>query len=365
MWPQVSGGIRGRAKRPRVPERILLANPRGFCAGVKRAIETVETALRWVGAPVYVFHEIVHNTHVVKELGERGAFFVDRVEEVPRGSLLIFSAHGVSPRERRLARVRGLRVVDATCPLVTKVHMEARRFAREGRTILLVGHEGHEEVVGTMGEAPEHIRLLISVKDVERVKVEDPERVAVITQTTLSLDETRDVMEAIRRRFPNVVTPAKKDICYATTNRQTAVKELAPWCDLILVIGSRNSSNSRRLAEVAESYQTRAHLIDDVKGIQPQWLENVRTLGITAGASAPEHLVTELVEFFRQLGTDQVDEWSSVEEEKVRFGLPSELKHLERSSLPILCTSSVFQVNLLGNHTKGQKHEDGDDEQIV
>ncbi len=315
-----------------IPRRILLASPRGFCAGVKRAIETVETALREAGAPVYVFHEIVHNTHVVRELGARGALFVDRVDEVPSGSLLIFSAHGVSPKERRLAKQRGLRVVDATCPLVTKVHMEARRFAKEGKTILLVGHEGHEEVVGTMGEAPEHIRLVISVRDVEKVKVEDPEKVAVITQTTLSLDETREVMEAVKARFPKAVTPAKKDICYATTNRQTAVKELAPWCDLILVIGSSNSSNSRRLAEVAESYKTRAHLVDDVGGIEMSWLVGVSTLGITAGASAPEHLVSEVVDFFRQKGTDCIEEWRSKEEEKVRFGLPSELRHLKDSS---------------------------------
>ncbi|MGQ9858873.1 MAG: 4-hydroxy-3-methylbut-2-enyl diphosphate reductase [Thermodesulfobacteriota bacterium] len=328
MCPQSSGPSLDRAKRPHAPERILLANPRGFCAGVKRAIETVETALRRAGAPVFVFHEIVHNTHVVRELGNKGAVFVDRVEDVPRGNLIIFSAHGVSPKERAIAEHRGLKVVDATCPLVTKVHMEARRFAREGRTILLVGHEGHEEVVGTMGEAPENIRVLISARDVEKIHVKNPEMVAIITQTTLSLDETREVMEAIIGRFPNVVTPAKKDICYATTNRQTAVKEMAPFCDMILVIGSRNSSNSRRLAEVAESCHTKAHLIDDVKGIEPQWLEKVRTLGITAGASAPEHLVTELVEFFRDLGAASVEEWPSAEEEKVRFGLPSELRHL-------------------------------------
>jgi 4-hydroxy-3-methylbut-2-enyl diphosphate reductase len=310
------------------PKRIILANPRGFCAGVKRAIETVEMALRIVGAPVYVFHEIVHNTHVVRELGGRGAVFVDRVEEVPKGSLLIFSAHGVSPKERTLAQKRGLRVVDATCPLVTKVHMEARKFAREGRTILLVGHEGHEEVVGTMGEAPEHIRLVISVEDIEKVEVPRPDKVAVITQTTLSLDETKEIMEAIKKRFPLAVTPAKKDICYATTNRQTAVKEIAPLCDLILVIGSRNSSNSRRLAEVAESCNTRALLVDDVSGIHWPYLKGVSTLGITAGASAPEHLVTEVVEFFRAMGTEEIEEWRAAEEEKVRFGLPTELRHL-------------------------------------
>lgn len=313
---------------PTAPSRLILANPRGFCAGVKRAIETVETALHWAGSPVYVFHEIVHNTHVVKELGQKGAVFVDRVEEVPSGSVLIFSAHGVSPKERKMAKDRGLEVIDATCPLVTKVHVEAKRFAREGRSILLVGHQGHEEVVGTMGEAPDHIKLVSSVEDVERVEVEDPGHVAVITQTTLSLDETTEVMEAIRRRFPSAVTPSKKDICYATTNRQTAVKEIARWCDLILVIGSKNSSNSRRLAEVAESYNTKAFLIDDVKGIELRWLEEVKTAGITAGASAPEHLVTEVVEFFREIGCSRIEEWYTTKEEKVKFGLPSELKCL-------------------------------------
>jgi 4-hydroxy-3-methylbut-2-en-1-yl diphosphate reductase len=313
------------------PSKLLLARPRGFCAGVTRAIETVELALQHTTPPVYVVHEIVHNTHVVKELGSRGARFVECVEDVPIGKVIIFSAHGVSPADRSLAQSRGLRVIDATCPLVTKVHMEARRFARDGRTILLVGHRGHEEVVGTMGEAPQNIQLVISVQDVENAKVSDPERVAVITQTTLSLDETREIMEAIRNRFPGAITPAKKDICYATTNRQTAVKEMAPQADLILVIGSRNSSNSRRLAEVAEALNIRAHLIDDVTGIDTHWFHGGEIVGITAGASAPEHLVSEVVDRFQRMGTTRVEELTTMEEEKVRFGLPSELKQICRN----------------------------------
>jgi len=311
---------------------ILLARPRGFCAGVKRAIETVEIALDLFTPPVYVFHEIVHNTHVVNELGTRGARFVEDLEEVPSGGVLIFSAHGVSPEIRARARSKGLRVVDATCPLVTKVHVEAKRFAKQGRTILLVGHKGHEEVVGTMGEAPLNIRVVITKEDVENVEVPDPDRVAVITQTTLSLDETREIMEAIRARFPSVVTPSKKDICYATTNRQIAVKEIAQRTDLILVIGSRNSSNSRRLAEVAQTLRKRAHLIDDISDIDPQWLEGVRVLGMTAGASAPEHLVTEALRFFREMGVDQVEELTTMDEEKVRFGLPTELREILSNS---------------------------------
>ena len=311
-----------------LPKKLLLARPRGFCAGVKRAIETVEIALENFVPPVYVFHEIVHNTHVVRDLGNRGARFVEDLEEVPTGSVLIFSAHGVSPAVRSQAGVKGLRVIDATCPLVTKVHVEAKRFARVGWTILLMGHKGHEEVVGTMGEAPDNIRLVISLEDVEAVEVPDPDRIAVITQTTLSLDETLEIMEAIRKRFPEVVTPAKKDICYATTNRQTAVKEISARSDMILVIGSRNSSNSRRLAEVARSLRTRAYLVDDISGIKPVWFHEVRTLGITAGASAPEHLVTEALQYFGEMGLRDVEELTTMEEEKVRFGLPSELRRI-------------------------------------
>jgi 4-hydroxy-3-methylbut-2-enyl diphosphate reductase len=298
---------------------------------VKRAIETVEIALQRTPPPVYVFHEIVHNTHVVQALGDRGACFVERVEDVPMGKVMIFSAHGVSPAVRDLARTRGLRVIDATCPLVTKVHMEARRFAREGRTILLVGHKGHEEVEGTTGEAPEHIRVVISEADVNGIQVPDPDRVAVITQTTLSLDETRDVVEAIRRRFPTAIAPSKKDICYATTNRQRAVKEIAPRTEVILVIGSSNSSNSRRLAEVAQALHTRAYLIDDVSGIDARWFRGVERVGITAGASAPEHLVKEVIGFFQAMGVDEVEELTTMSEEKVVFGLPSELRRISGS----------------------------------
>ena len=310
------------------PDKVLLARPRGFCAGVKRAIETVEIALEQFDSPIYVFHQIVHNTHVVKTLGDRGALFVEDIDEVPEGKALIFSAHGVSPTVRQQAEAKNLRVIDATCPLVTKVHVEARKFAREGKTILLVGHRGHEEVEGTMGEAPDQIRLVISSKDVEDLEVPDPDRVAVITQTTLSLDEMQKIMQEIRIRFPRVVTPSKKDICYATTNRQTAVKALAPQSDMILVIGSQNSSNSRRLAEVAQALETRAYLIDDVRGIDPSWFADVLTVGITAGASAPEYLVNEVLEYFKDMGIRDMEEVTSVEEEEARFGLPKELQTL-------------------------------------
>jgi 4-hydroxy-3-methylbut-2-enyl diphosphate reductase len=306
--------------------RILLARPRGFCAGVKRAIETVEWALRHLPTPVYVYHEIVHNTHVVRSLEHRGTRFVEEIEEIPDGGVVIFSAHGVSPQIRLQASAKGLRIIDATCPLVTKVHREARHFARQGRTILLVGHRGHQEVIGTMGEAPGHIRLVIAPEDVQRVDVPDPSKVAVITQTTLSLDETEGIMEAIRERFPKAAQPAKEDICYATTNRQKAVKAIASSADLILVLGSRNSSNSRRLAEVARALGTPAHLIDDVHELDPTWLDGVKTLGITAGASAPEHLVTEAVEVLSRGGDVKIEEVAAVKEERVHFGLPSELK---------------------------------------
>lgn len=308
--------------------KIILARPRGFCAGVKRAIETVEFALRVYPSPIYVFHEIVHNTHVVKDLGGRGARFVEDIQEVPAGAVLIFSAHGVSPEIRSQAEAKDLRVIDATCPLVTKVHLEARRYANDGRTILLVGHEGHDEVVGTMGEAPDHIRLVISVDDVESVQVPNCNKVAIITQTTLSLDETREINKAILRRFPSAIAPSKEDICYATTNRQISIKAIASLSDLILVIGSTNSSNSRRLAEVAQAYGSRAYLIDDVHEINPKWLEGVELLGIAAGASAPEHLVTEALAYFESIGVREIEEVSPVDDETVRFGLPSELSDL-------------------------------------
>lgn len=302
----------------------MLAKPRGFCAGVERAIEIVEIALKIYPRPVYVYHEIVHNSYVVKDLGSRGAVFVDSVSEVPDGAVLIFSAHGVSPEIREQTRTKNLKVIDATCPLVTKVHMEAILFAKQGYTILLVGHEGHDEVVGTMGEAPNKILLVDNPADVEKLQVSDPNKVAVITQTTLSLDDTGETIEAIKKKFPKVVFPPKEDICYATTNRQTAVKEITNQADLILVIGSENSSNSKRLAEVSQVKGVRAYLIDDVTKIKEEWLKGVKSVGITAGASAPEHLVREVVDFFRDKGVSEISEVDVVPE-SVKFGLPPEL----------------------------------------
>lgn len=306
-------------------QQLVLAKPRGFCAGVERAIETVEVCLQLYPPPIYVYHEIVHNTHVVERLRKAGAVFVESVDAVPSGAVLVFSAHGIAPSIRRAAEAKGLKAIDATCPLVTKVHREAMQFARQGCTILLVGHEDHDEVIGTMGEAPDRIRLIQTVEDVATVAVDDPHKVAVITQTTLSLDDTKDIIEAIRARFPSVQFPPKEDICYATQNRQVAVKDLAQRVDLILVIGSDNSSNSARLAEVSRSLGTQAYLIDDVTQIDPAWLAGVTTVGITAGASAPEHLVEEVVGFFRARHVASVREITVIPED-VRFGLPSELK---------------------------------------
>ncbi|MBI2118284.1 MAG: 4-hydroxy-3-methylbut-2-enyl diphosphate reductase [Elusimicrobia bacterium] len=312
-----------------VPEKLFLAQPRGFCAGVERAIEIVEIALKIYPPPVYVFHEIVHNSYVVKDLGSRGAIFVNSVGETPDGSVLIFSAHGVSPEIREQTKTKKLKVIDATCPLVTKVHMEAILFAKQGCTILLVGHEGHDEVIGTMGEAPEKIILVDSPEDVEKLQVDDPEKVAVITQTTLSLDDTRDTIEAIKRKFPKVIFPPKEDICYATTNRQTAVKQLTSQVDLILVIGSENSSNSKRLAEVSQDKGVKAYLIDDVTKIKKEWFVGVRNIGITAGASAPEHLVREVINYFRELGVKNIGEIKTVSE-NVKFSLPPELTQFDQ-----------------------------------
>jgi 4-hydroxy-3-methylbut-2-enyl diphosphate reductase len=306
------------------PHRLLLAKPRGFCAGVERAIDVVEMALQLYGPPVYVRKEIVHNKYVIEDLGAKGAVFVEELDEVPEGAVTIFSAHGVSPEVRTRAAARRLRVIDATCPLVTKVHLEAVRFAREGRSIILVGHAGHDEVIGTMGEVPERIQLVGSVEEAERVQVADPERVAVATQTTLGVDDAQEVVDVLRRRFPKLVTAASGDICYATQNRQTAVKLLAKQAELVLVLGSANSSNSRRLREVAEGAGARAHLIDDASQIDPAWLEGVRCVAITAGASAPEHLVQGVVAYFRALGVEQIDEVEATEE-KVTFTLPPEL----------------------------------------
>ncbi len=305
-------------------KKLLLAKPRGFCAGVDRAIEVVNLALELYPGPVYVRKEIVHNVHVVNELRKRGAIFVDELNEVPDGATVIFSAHGVSPEVREQAKRRGLKVIDATCPLVTKVHHEAVRFAQEDRPIILVGHQGHDEVIGTMGHAPEHILLIGSVPEAETLPVSQPDRVAVITQTTLSLDDTSAVMEALRRRFPSIKAPARDDICYATQNRQVAVKALARRVPVILVIGSKNSSNTNRLAEVARDQGARAYLIDDISQINPAWLERVECLGITAGASAPEYLVEEVVDYFRTRGATEIEEVEAVTEE-VNFALPPEL----------------------------------------
>jgi 4-hydroxy-3-methylbut-2-enyl diphosphate reductase len=306
-------------------ERVILAAPRGFCAGVDRAIDIVNLALELYGTPVYVRKEIVHNAHVVAELGGRGAVFVDDLEEVPDGARVIFSAHGVSPEVRTQAAAKGLRVIDATCPLVTKVHFEALKFDREGRWIILVGHAGHDEVIGTMGHVPGRMSLVGSVGEAEQVQVPDPDRVAVITQTTLSIDDNREIIAILKRRFPRAVFPPKDDICYATQNRQVAVKQMAETMDLLLVIGSTNSSNSMRLVEVTQAAGVRAYLIDDISEMDPAWLEGVRTVGITAGASAPEHLVQEAVEFFRQMGVSQVGEWDGIREDVV-FALPPEIQ---------------------------------------
>ena len=307
------------------PKRILLAAPRGYCAGVDRAVQAVEQALELNGAPVYVRKEIVHNKHVVKQLAKRGAIFVEEETEVPEGEVVVFSAHGVAPTVHENAHVRRLRTIDATCPLVTKVHVEARKFAQQGYTIILVGHEGHEEVEGTTGEAPDNIVLVQSAEEVEGLELEDPDHVAYITQTTLSLDETSGIIDKLKQKFPNIVGPKSDDICYATTNRQIAVKELAKECELVLVIGSANSSNSNRLVDVTREQGVAAHLIDDETSIDPAWLDGVETVGITSGASAPEELVEQLVEFFSERGTDDISEVRTVDED-VRFMLPKEIR---------------------------------------
>jgi 4-hydroxy-3-methylbut-2-enyl diphosphate reductase len=304
---------------------ILVASPRGFCAGVSYAIEVVSLVLERYGPPVYVRHEIVHNRHVCDRLRAQGARFVEELADVPADSLVIFSAHGVAPEVRKQAAARGLRVIDATCPLVTKVHLEALRYAREGYEILVIGHRGHVEVVGTLGHAPEQMHLIETVADVDRVVVRDPERVAVVTQTTLSVDDTREIIEAIRRRFPAVRTPRKDDICYATQNRQSAVKDLARRSGLVLVIGSPTSSNANRLVEVSRQEGTPARLIEDAEEIEIGWLSNLRTVALTAGASTPESLVQAAIRRLQQLGFDQVRELLTVEE-NVTFPLPRELR---------------------------------------
>jgi 4-hydroxy-3-methylbut-2-en-1-yl diphosphate reductase len=308
-----------------VVKRVLLASPRGYCAGVERAVETVERALALYGPPVYVRKQIVHNAHVVRELEERGAIFVESEEEVPAGQTVVLSAHGVAPSVYANAAARGLSTIDATCPLVTKVHVEARRYAAEGYTIVLIGHEGHEEVVGTTGEAPEAIVLVQTVDEAEALELADPDRVAYITQTTLSVDETAEIITVLRRRFPNIRAPKKDDICYATSNRQWAVKEMLAEIDLLLVIGSRNSSNSNRLVEVARAAGVDAHLIDDASDIDTAWLEGPATVGVTSGASAPEKLVEQVCDWFRKRGVAQIEQFRSAHEDVV-FKLPVELR---------------------------------------
>ena len=305
--------------------KAYLVSPRGFCAGVVRAIDTVEIALTMFPPPIYVRKEIVHNRSVVERFTSRGVHFIDSLDEVPAGSLVIFSAHGVSPAVRDKANERGLKVIDATCPLVTKVHMEVHRYIQKGYSIILIGHREHDEVVGTMGEAPAHIQLVSSVEEVEASEVPDPEKVVCLTQTTLSVDETSDIQEAIRKRFPKMVTPSNDDICYATQNRQDAVKELMGMgIQALLVVGSKNSSNSLRLCEVAADHGVRAHLIDSAKEIQAEWLKGIEKVGITAGASAPEYLVQGVVEYLKGLGAG-IEEVEVVKEE-VNFTLPQELE---------------------------------------
>jgi 4-hydroxy-3-methylbut-2-enyl diphosphate reductase len=311
-------------------KRVLLASPRGYCAGVERAVDTVERALKLYGPPVYVRKQIVHNSHVVQSLEARGAVFVDSVYDVPRGATLVFSAHGIAPAVREAASARGLVSIDATCPLVTKVHTQARRYAAAGYRIVFIGHAGHEEVEGTMGEAPEQTVLVETVADAQALELRG-ERLAYITQTTLSVDETREIVDVLRARFPHIEGPAKEDICYATTNRQRAVKELLDKVDLLLVIGSRNSSNSNRLVEVARGAGVRAQLVDDVDEIDDDWLDGAETVGITSGASAPERLVREVCDWFRARGVNDIVEHSPVPEDVV-FKLPVELRRAERSA---------------------------------
>ena len=311
-------------------KRVLLASPRGFCAGVERAVETVEQALDLYGAPIYVRKEIVHNFHVVRELEARGAVFVESEADVPEGATLVLSAHGVAPSVHAGAAARGLTTIDATCPLVTKVHAQVRRYAADGFTVILVGHEGHEEVVGTMGEAPEAVVLVQTVEDAEALELPDTDRIAYSTQTTLSVDETGEIVDVLRRRFPQLREPEKSDICYATTNRQHAVRQMLHEVDLLLVIGSRNSSNSNRLVEVGCAAGVESHLIDDETGIDEAWLEGCETVGITSGASAPESLVTRVCDWFRDRGVRDISPFAAVVEDVV-FKLPVELRRAQSS----------------------------------
>ncbi len=306
-------------------KRVLLASPRGYCAGVERAVETVERALEHYGTPIYVRKQIVHNAHVVRDLEARGAIFVETEDEAPEGATIVFSAHGVAPSVHAVSAELGHNTIDATCPLVTKVHVQARRYAAEGYKVVLIGHAGHEEVVGTMGEAPEATVLVESVGDVERLDFPPGTRLAYITQTTLSVDETGEIILALRRRYPDIHAPKKEDICYATSNRQWAVKEMLAEIDVLLVIGSRNSSNSNRLVEVARAGGVAAHLIDDERDIDASWLDGAETVGVTSGASAPEKLVGRVCDWFRALGVDAIEPYQLVEED-VTFRLPVELR---------------------------------------
>ena len=310
--------------------KILLASPRGFCAGVNMAIESLDLTLREVGDPVYVYHEIVHNKFVVESFKEKGAVFVDSLEEVPLGSVLLFSAHGVSPEIRQIAQSRNLNAIDATCPLVTKVHLEAVKYAREGYTIFLIGHEGHDEVIGTMGEAPESMILVECEEDVAKLDIATDAKVAYLTQTTLSVDDANRIIAALRQKFTNLVNPPKEDICYATQNRQEAVKKIAADADICFVLGSQNSSNSQRLRELAEDEGVVSHLIDGASDIDPKWLQDVETVFITAGASAPEVVVNECIQWLQDRYGATVEP-VIVREEHVSFPLPKKLRQLESS----------------------------------
>jgi len=323
---------------------IVLAGRRGFCAGVERAIDIVEQALEVCGPPVYVRREIVHNGYVVDKLRAKGAIFVDELHEVPDSATVIFSAHGVSPAVREESTRRGLRVIDATCPLVTKVHLEAIRYAREGFSIVLIGHEDHDEVIGTLGEAPDRIHVIDSAAEVDALDLPDAEKVAYLTQTTLSVDDTRDVIDALRRKFPKIVGPSRDDICYATQNRQAAVKTVAGDVDVLLVIGAANSSNSIRLVEVSQSTGTRAYLINDIRDVRREWLEGAKRIGVTAGASAPEVLVTEVVEALRNGGATVRE--VKVGEENVRFALPPELEQMARERGTTLPSRPVMRQSI-------------------
>lgn len=308
----------------------MLANPRGFCAGVVRAIDIVEGVLKLFPPPIYVYHEIVHNRHVVEGFSKRNVVFVENLEKVPDGAVCVFSAHGVPPHSHRIAKSKGLQVIDATCPLVTKVHLEAIRFTREGYSLVLIGHAGHEEVVGTMGEAP--MQLVSSVEEVENLIVPNPEKVIYLTQTTLSLDDTAQIVKALRRKFPKMQAPPTDDVCYATQNRQNAVGEIAHKVDLILVIGSGNSSNSQRLREVSANTGVPAYLINNETEIMPEWLEGVEIVGVTAGASAPEEYVMRVVSYLKSLGAAEVEEYPA-EEERIHFALPHQLVQLAKSPI--------------------------------